>query len=94
MLHRPDISRVNDTTHPVELTPDSFAPLLERASGIDLCLLGSGSKTHQISAALKDALKQEGVNIETMDTGAACRTFNVLLSEGRALAAALFPTNF
>ena len=78
--------------HPNELTPDSFAPLLERASGIDLCLLGSGLKTKMISADIKTALKQEGVNIEAMDTGAACRTFNVLLSEGRALAAALFPT--
>ncbi len=78
--------------HPSEITPGTFAPLLERAATLDLCLLGSGSKTHQIPTPIKEALKKEGINIEAMDTGAACRTFNVLLSEGRALAAALFPT--
>ncbi len=47
---------------------------------------------HRVSKDIKNAFKENGLNIEAMDTGAACRTFNVLLAEGRAVAAALFPT--
>lgn len=73
------------------LTTDSFALVMERASALDLCLLGCGRRMMQVPADVRLALKDVGVNIEPMDTGAACRTFNVLLAEGRAVCAALLP---
>ena len=44
-----------------------------------------------IPLPLKAALKAKGIVIEPMDTGAACRTYNVLLAEGRRVAAVLLP---
>jgi uncharacterized protein len=73
------------------LTSEMFAPVLNRANEIDLCLLGCGQGMKRIPASIKDRFKEQGVGIEPMDTGAACRTFNVLLAEGRSLAVALFP---
>ena len=43
----------------------------------------------QIDRSLRQALRADGVVIEAMDTGAACRTYNVLMAEGRRVAAAL-----
>lgn len=78
--------------HPEQLTADVFAPIIERASAVDLCLLGCGDRMQLVPSEIKQHLKSHGIGVEAMDTGAACRTFNVLLAEGRALVAALFPT--
>ena len=43
------------------------------------------------SSSLRQAMKNLGIVIEPMDTGAACRTFNVLMGEDRKVAAALLP---
>jgi uncharacterized protein len=42
-----------------------------------------------VPAALRQALKATGISLDSMDTGAACRTYNVLLAEDRRVAAAL-----
>ena len=44
-----------------------------------------------VPAALRQGLRQAGIVVEPMDTGAACRTYNVLMAEGRRVAAALIP---
>jgi uncharacterized protein len=59
------------------------------AGQVDLLLLGTGQRMAQIDRGLRQELRAAGVVIEVMDTGAACRTYNVLLSEGRKVAAAL-----
>lgn len=59
------------------------------ASGVELLLLGCGSAIRPVPAALRRDLRSAGIVIEPMDTGAACRTYNVLLSEERRVAAAL-----
>ena len=59
--------------------------------GVELILLGLGRRGAPVAAALRGALKAHGIGIEAMDTGAACRTFNVLLAEDRRVAAALLP---
>lgn len=56
---------------------------------VDVLIIGCGPAFQPPPKALKDGLKDWGVVLEWMDTGAACRTFNVLLSEDRACAAAL-----
>ncbi len=59
------------------------------AGYIELLIIGTGNRHEMIPPALRRALKERGVGVETMDTGAACRTFNILLGEGRRVAAAL-----
>ncbi len=55
----------------------------------ELVLFGSGARLRFVAPALLRALIERGVGVETMDTPAACRTFNVLSSEGRRVVAAL-----
>ena len=55
----------------------------------DILLIGCGRRAALISPSLRQALRQAGVVIDAMDTGAACRTYNVLVSEARRAAAAL-----
>ncbi|MCB9983258.1 MAG: Mth938-like domain-containing protein [Rhodospirillales bacterium] len=74
-----------------DLSEDDFAPLVQRAETLDVVLLGCGKAMAFLPAPLRQALKERGLNIEVMDTGAACRTYNVLLAEGRRVAAVLLP---
>lgn len=69
----------------------SFASLFDPDFAIEAVLLGTGPRFLRPPRRLRDALKARGLSIEAMDTGAACRTFNVLLSESRRVAAALYP---
>ena len=72
------------------LTIPSLAPLRER-TGVKILLVGGGKRALQIPTELRDWLREAGIVAETMDTGAACRTYGVLLAEGRLVAAALLP---
>ncbi len=74
-----------------QLTFESFAPLIERAEEIDVLLLGAGGKMAFLDPALKNKLSMAGLPIDIMDTGAACRTYNVLMAEGRRVVAAMLP---
>jgi uncharacterized protein len=60
-----------------------------RAGTVELLLIGTGARMTQIDRTLRQTLRADGVVIEAMDTGAACRTYNVLMAEGRRVAAAL-----
>jgi uncharacterized protein len=73
------------------LNADSVADIVRAAAGgsIDLLLVGCGARMTQIPASVRHALRDAGVVIEAMDTGAACRTYNVLMADGRRVAAAL-----
>jgi uncharacterized protein len=73
------------------VAPDDFTSLLILPRPADLLLLGCGAAMQLLPAAARAALKQAGVIVEPMDTGAACRTFNVLMGEDRRVAAALLP---
>lgn len=71
------------------LTEEGLAKLLASESP-EILLIGTGAAHIFMPPALRAALKHRlGCSIETMDTGAACRTFNILLAEGRSVAAAL-----
>ncbi len=61
----------------------------ERA--VELLLLGCGRRMMPVPPSLRAELRRIGVAIDAMDTGAACRTYDVLLTEGRRVAAALLP---
>jgi uncharacterized protein len=72
---------------PDELTPAHFEQILELRP--ELVVFGSGVKLQFVKPALYRALIEHGIGIETMDTAAACRTYNVLAAEGRTVVAAL-----
>lgn len=73
------------------LCEDDFKILLDRRSEMDVFLLGTGETIAFLPKSLKSFLKAQGLHVEVMDTGAACRTYNVLMAEGRRVAAALLP---
>lgn len=70
------------------LSYESLLPVVE-AGNIDVLLIGCGPRMRMVPAELRSELRAQGVSIEPMDTGAACRSYNVLLAEGRGVAAAL-----
>ncbi len=69
---------------------DSLSPVVEHG-GVQILLLGLGKTIVGVAAGLREALRQAGIGLEPMDTGAACRTYNLLLAEDRRVAAALIP---
>ena len=71
------------------LIVDDFKKVLTVGPIVELLLLGCGKTTWFLPLPLRDQLKELGLVLEPMDTGAACRTFNVLLGENRRIAAAL-----
>ena len=75
--------------HADEITPENLAPVLAAADQVDILLLGLGERPGMLSAGLRKALCEQGIAAEIMPTGAACRTFNVLVAEDRPVAAAL-----
>jgi uncharacterized protein len=72
------------------LSVDSLAPVAEHG-GVQILLLGLGRGGGPVPEAVRGALRAKGIVVEAMDTGAACRTYNVLLAEDRRVAAALLP---
>ena len=71
------------------LQADDLQPLIEAAGQIDILLLGCGAGTPAVDPTLRGLLREHGILVDVMDTGAACRTFNILLTESRPIAAAL-----
>jgi uncharacterized protein len=57
----------------------------------ELVIFGSGARLRFVSAALYRSLIEARIGLETMDTTAACRTYNVLAAEGRSVVAAMLP---
>ena len=63
--------------------------LLAQAGKVDVLFIGTGAEIAHVPADLRAALEEAGLGVEQMATPAACRTYNVLLSEGRRIGAAL-----
>ena len=70
---------------------DDRAPLLALGRDIDVLFIGTGAEIAPLPAELRAALEAEDVGVEIMASPTAARTYNVLLSEGRRIAAALLP---
>jgi uncharacterized protein len=69
------------------LTPEHFDTLLEARP--EVVIFGSGTRLRFPHPRLTAQLSRQRIGVETMDFGAACRTYNILMSEGRRVAAAL-----
>jgi uncharacterized protein len=70
------------------IDPSGLTSLLE-GSGAITVLIGTGARMLRLPADLITAMRASGYVAEPMDTGAACRTYNVLVGERRSVAAAL-----
>jgi uncharacterized protein len=71
------------------LVPADFEAVVAEGDGIEILLVGTGMDLKPLSAAIRTALREKGISADPMSTGAAVRTYNVLLAEDRAVAAAL-----
>lgn len=67
------------------------APLMAMAGQIDVVLMGTGAEIAHIPGDLRAALEEAGMGVDVMNSAAACRTYNVLLAEGRRIALAVLP---
>lgn len=70
---------------------DDAEPLLRLADHIDVLFIGTGPDVAHLPPDLKRKLEDANIGAEIMASPAACRTYNVLLSEGRRIALALIP---
>jgi uncharacterized protein len=78
-------------TRAEELSLDNLAPLKEAATPTEFLVVGCGPRAVFLPPALRATLKNAGLALEIVDTGSACRIYNVLLAESRRVAAALIP---
>ncbi len=72
-----------------DLSLPSLTSIIEAEPPVELLIIGCGSTFALAPVTLREVLKSKGIGVETMDTGAACRTYNVLAGEGRRVGAAL-----
>ena len=72
-----------------EFSNEAFERVFEEKADIEVLLVGTGTDLRPLPADLKARFREAEILADPMSTGAAVRTFNVLLSEDRAVAAAL-----
>lgn len=89
-LHEGPILLSSDLLLPFngDFTPEALAPLLDGAP-LEFLILGTGAHLAPVPPALRAVLRARGLMVDSMDTGAACRTYAVMQSEGRRVGAAL-----
>lgn len=73
---------------PEALTEADFEKLFAEAGQVEILLVGCGPDLKRLPAPLRASLKEARISCDSMSTGAAVRTYNVLLAEERAVAAA------
>jgi len=78
-----------DVTDPEALTTGDFGAVIAEAEAIELLLVGTGTELVPLGERVRHRLRDVGIAVEVMQTGAAARTYNVLLAENRRVAAAL-----
>ena len=71
------------------LTIADFDKVIAEAAEIEVLLVGSGETTEILPKDVRTALREAGIAVDVMSTGAAVRTYNILLGEDRAAAVAL-----
>ena len=90
ILALPSGIRAWDVSEPSQIDAASLAPLFEEPQGaVEHLLVGTGASFVPLAPALRKALRARGIVGEPMATGAAARTYNILLGEKRRVAAAL-----
>ncbi len=70
---------------------DDAAPLMALVGRVDVLVVGTGKEIAHLPPALRREIEAAGMGVEVMNSPAACRTYNVLVAEGRRIALAVFP---
>ena len=84
----------------IDLLPRNFVELTAAhlltvaAHGAEIIIVGCGAKQIFLPPSLSHALAVNGIGVEVMTTPAACRCYNVLAAESRAVAGVLYPSEF
>lgn len=91
VLVTPTATTAWNVTTADELALDNIATLRTTAVPTEILVLGCGPRALFVTPHRRATLKSAGVALEVVDTGSACRIYNVLLAEGRRVAAALIP---
>lgn len=102
VFHRGPVLVMPETTVPWAVVPataldpfdpEALEPIFSADGRFDILLIGTGATQVFIPPAVRQHIRSRGPVAELMDSGAACRTFNLLLAEGRRVAAALLPAD-
>ena len=72
-----------------DVTPAALAEVVARSRRVDILLLGCGETSELPPREVREFLRPHGIVVDAMTTGAACRTYNILMAEERLVAAAL-----
>jgi uncharacterized protein len=72
-----------------ELTDGLLDPIFAEGDALELLLLGTGADIAAVPAAFRTRFREAGIRLDAMQTGAAARTYNILLAENRKVGAAL-----
>jgi uncharacterized protein len=72
-----------------DLTSEAFAPVFAEGDALELLLLGTGLDIAAVPERLRARFREARIGLDVMQTGAAARTYNVLLAENRRVGAAL-----
>jgi uncharacterized protein len=89
LLCLPDAIWAWEVTRPEQIDRYSLARVLAAANEIDTLIVGTGSDVWLAPADLRSALRALHVTLDTMQTGPAIRTYNIMMGERRRVAAAL-----
>ncbi len=95
MSHRGSILCLPSGVHgwqpgdPARLTAEDFSQVMDEAEAIQILLVGVGRDPKVLPADIRQMFRNAQISVDPMSTGAAVRTYNVLLAEDRAVAAAL-----
>jgi uncharacterized protein len=90
ILALPSGIRIWAASTPADITPETLAAVFAEEKGlIEHLLVGTGDALRPLSQPVRDALRAVGIRAEPMATGAAARTYNILVGERRRVAAAL-----
>ncbi len=78
-----------DVSTKEDISVDNLKPILDAYQSVEILIVGTGKSMAFLPKDVRDAFAEKKVALEMMDTGAAARTYNVLLQEGRKVSAAL-----
>ncbi len=89
ILALPSGIRAWTVTEPAEFSLEAFAPVFAESETLEILLVGTGRDVAGFPAALRQRFREAGIGLDVMQTGAAARTYNVLVAENRRVGAAL-----
>ena len=89
LLCLPDGIWASTVATPDQINEQTLAQIFVKSDAIEHCLIGTGASAAALGGDLRAKFREHRIAVETMSTGAAVRTYNILMGEGRRVAALL-----